>query len=697
MQADASKHELYKAEWRRTERMRAKEERLLPSVLQSSFPPEAGPHGIASNPPPTYATPPHSRAAQRPPRPAGTAFGALDLPVPAAAKKHHRAGAATTSGGVAAYYPGRRFDWSETALNDPRADYAMLRPDRSPTGSRARFGTQRELSREGMHHKTLASVVLSEESRPATCALDVPRRRARSVGAAPGTRAVQPPRHAAASQQASAPHGTDQQVQRTNCASDKNPYLPRAQSVGLPAGRRHDAADWRSQAASATAGLMWHDAQADRDRAQLVHDCRSYLHKASNSLRTYDMSNAARRPPTAISTIATTFARAPRAPHVLDVTLASPSERIAANYSLRAWGLSARTLQFIDRATLRSEDTESAMQALQGGMETQSMSPAIAQMAPADVQQHAHKQMAGLPLELFDDTDYETRTPQEWVALGADSGGTRAMSAWFNMTLGQTEQRPVRVVSYDATSCTYEVRFEKGGVGKRVKRLNLCFEAEDDRAFARRIAGARAARAEHEAALRQRFLLDANDAEDVVDTYDFEAKTLAVAQACPGISDKVFQALRFELVEEFLAEYRLAVRAAQLAYHRCNPSIEAKMQPLQLPAAAQKVPAPASGVLAVVGAGESRYAALDVVQDVLYGRMFAASPELQQRIKARSVLQWTAAWCCSPICICVRRMNFFIVQCGTVHRDAAHLHTGQQSRMPARRRSDTAEPVVDAG
>ena len=384
-----------------------------------------------------------------------------------------------------------------------------------------------------------------------------------------------------------------------------------------------------------------------------MQDCTSYLHKAANSLRTYDMSNAARRPPSAISTIATTFARPPRASHVLDITLAAPSERIAANYSLRAWGLSARTLQYIARSSLRNEE-EAGAAALHDSVQAHALPPHLADAAPTRVQEHAHKRMAGLPLELFDDLDYETRPPEEWSALGKDTGGTRAMTAWFNMASGQTEQRHVRVVSYDPTDCTYEVRFEKGGVGKRVKRLNLCFEAEDRSAFARRVAAAHAERTKHEAALRLRFLLDANDAEDVVDTYDFEAKTLAVLQACPGINDRVFQALRFELVEDFSAEYRLAVRAAQLAYHRCNPSIEAKMQPLHLPAPLQHMQAPLSGVCPVVNAGEARYASLADVQDVLYGRMFTASPELQQRIKVSWQCVGRIVFCELPVFVCMR-------------------------------------------
>jgi hypothetical protein len=33
----------------------------------------------------------------------------------------------------------------------------------------------------------------------------------------------------------------------------------------------------------------------------------------------------------------------------------------------------------------------------------------------------ARKHMSFMPLELFDNLDYETHTPEEWVALGAHS------------------------------------------------------------------------------------------------------------------------------------------------------------------------------------------------------------------------------------------------------------------------------------
>jgi len=57
----------------------------------------------------------------------------------------------------------------------------------------------------------------------------------------------------------------------------------------------------------------------------------------------------------------------------------------------------------------------------------------------------ARKRASFMPLELFDDHELESRTPQEWVALGAESGGPPAASQWNSLRTGVAEQRSVKV------------------------------------------------------------------------------------------------------------------------------------------------------------------------------------------------------------------------------------------------------------
>jgi hypothetical protein len=199
------------------------------------------------------------------------------------------------------------------------------------------------------------------------------------------------------------------------------------------------------------------------------------------------------------------YARAPQAPHEVNEQLASPSERIAANLSPLVWGISARTLRYLDRESLKGVGSR---------------------VTPGTTVGHAS---AGpdacptLPLELFD-PECEDRSPAEWVRHGAAHGGTRARTQWYNMSTGEYEQRVVRVLSYSDSSRTYNVVFQLGGVHKQVKRLNLRFDEESPEAFRKRLARAQAARAECEKMLRRQLYLEADEVMDVLDIYRFDAK-----------------------------------------------------------------------------------------------------------------------------------------------------------------------------
>ena len=112
------------------------------------------------------------------------------------------------------------------------------------------------------------------------------------------------------------------------------------------------------------------------------------------------------------------------------------------------------------------------------------------------------------PLESFDDTEYEGRPIEEWMALADDagSGGPRGVPARF---LHEGAWRECVVTSYDDESREFSLTFSEAP-GAEVEegtatRINICFAAEDPFVFARRVAAAHAAR--REALERMRFQL----------------------------------------------------------------------------------------------------------------------------------------------------------------------------------------------
>ena len=112
------------------------------------------------------------------------------------------------------------------------------------------------------------------------------------------------------------------------------------------------------------------------------------------------------------------------------------------------------------------------------------------------------------PLELFDDPELETRAPKEWLARKGDEGGVGARSRYFTKH-GQFAWKPCLVTSYDEASRTYEIEWrDTPGIKKRVRRLNLVFDAENSDAFRTRLAAATTLREYHEQIKRYRALVE---------------------------------------------------------------------------------------------------------------------------------------------------------------------------------------------
>uniref|UniRef100_A0A7S4DG85 AAA+ ATPase domain-containing protein n=1 Tax=Lotharella globosa TaxID=91324 RepID=A0A7S4DG85_9EUKA len=88
-----------------------------------------------------------------------------------------------------------------------------------------------------------------------------------------------------------------------------------------------------------------------------------------------------------------------------------------------------------------------------------------------------------MPLELFDSLEDVIRSPEEWVALGAKTGGTKAKVKVYQDK--QWVWKPAKVVSFDEKSHKFSVQTE--GYSKNLPRLSICFDAEDEKAFHARV------------------------------------------------------------------------------------------------------------------------------------------------------------------------------------------------------------------
>ena len=80
-----------------------------------------------------------------------------------------------------------------------------------------------------------------------------------------------------------------------------------------------------------------------------------------------------------------------------------------------------------------------------------------------------------MPLELFDNTDYERYSPEKWVKTGGKKGA-RARAKFF--TGEQWEWLPCHVLAWNAETQLFTVAFSKTDV-KFLKRLSILFDEDD--------------------------------------------------------------------------------------------------------------------------------------------------------------------------------------------------------------------------
>ncbi|CCW70441.1 unnamed protein product [Phytomonas sp. Hart1] len=115
-------------------------------------------------------------------------------------------------------------------------------------------------------------------------------------------------------------------------------------------------------------------------------------------------------------------------------------------------------------------------------------------------------------LDQFDNDFNDSKTPQEWVAMGG-TRGTPALSRYYNTVSKSTTWEPCRVMRYDKDTQCFLVRWQEGKT-KWTRRLNIIFDDENVDAWQQRVECARICRQKVKNALYQRLYLEviSNDA-----------------------------------------------------------------------------------------------------------------------------------------------------------------------------------------
>jgi dynein heavy chain len=116
---------------------------------------------------------------------------------------------------------------------------------------------------------------------------------------------------------------------------------------------------------------------------------------------------------------------------------------------------------------------------------------------------------AWMPLELFDNSDFEDRLPEDWLEIIKESNNKPLRGRMLCSDPDNEEQyiwREVKVTGYDPTKKLYKVTYDN--TTSTVHKLKLFIESEDPRIFANRFVSAYYRRAYADSLIRYNFYIE---------------------------------------------------------------------------------------------------------------------------------------------------------------------------------------------
>lgn len=166
-----------------------------------------------------------------------------------------------------------------------------------------------------------------------------------------------------------------------------------------------------------------------------------------------------------------------------------------------------------------------------------------------------------LPLELFDNPEFETVPPEELILTAEGVPGARARSRYF-LQSGEFTWKPCTVHAYDPEDGTFEIKWEGSEVWKRVKRLNLVFDSEDPSRFELRLSTAMAWQKQAQDAMLFHRAAEGVRLSDGPLHYLDERWELSVHDRSGSLTDH-WPMIVSEVLDEARMEYDVAVRQAR--------------------------------------------------------------------------------------------------------------------------------------
>eukprot|EP00736_Rhodelphis_marinus_P006943 Rmarinus@m.24609 len=203
-----------------------------------------------------------------------------------------------------------------------------------------------------------------------------------------------------------------------------------------------------------------------------------------------------------------------------------------------------------------------------------------------------------LPQEPFDDTDFESRTPEEWLALGrSDEGEMKGVPGRaLRVRPGKRDWVNCMMKQFDYNRNRYLVEWEDDRTVSWVPRVHLMFLAEDPFVFAQRVAAAHAGRRKAEALLRYNLYVDSMPTDEISGLGQEQVqRILASAMNTEALTDRSIDTSA--LINEINIDYARTMNKIIFDHNLKDPAQRELFESLELPPADAKKVVPWSGVV----------------------------------------------------------------------------------------------------
>jgi dynein heavy chain len=217
-----------------------------------------------------------------------------------------------------------------------------------------------------------------------------------------------------------------------------------------------------------------------------------------------------------------------------------------------------------------------------------------------------------LPLEVFDDTEFECTNPEDWIKAGTTSEGTcniPAKALFFDKD-DRGSFKSCMVNSWDAKEMKFGITWTKAeggpqtdknfGAADKTFRVHLYFCAEDPFTFVRRVVEAHRARRSFEATIRYSLYVDSMPSDELspLDTEQVN-RILLLALNTKKLKQNALDTT--SLLNEINIDYQRTMNKIIFDVNLKDPNQQALKELLRLPDEPEEAPkkAPQSGVVSV--------------------------------------------------------------------------------------------------